>query len=245
MPIRQSSRNKDHIPLLRTAEGTEISDDKDKGEHLSQSFRFVVITETDFFSPAYEDEETPTLEAVFFNETIVRNGLLDLKESTSPGPDAIPSQLPKEIVPEMSSSFALIFQTLFVTGCLPSDWKATTITPLFKGGGRASKINYRLLSLTSIRCQIMEMIIKKALMQVLEQHHFLPDAQHEFQSGRFYLTNLLFPLERWTKERDEGNVVHTIYIDFKKAFDVPHQRLLHKLCDAGICGVCFCGPRAV
>ncbi|BHF69255.1 hypothetical protein SprV_0301229800 [Sparganum proliferum] len=80
----------------------------------------------------------------------------------------------------------------------------------------------------------MENIIKKALMPFLEQHHLLSDAQHGFRSGRSCLTNLL---ERWTKARDEGNVVHAIYIDFKKAFDsVPHQRLLHKLRNAGVRG---------
>nr|VZI04138.1 unnamed protein product [Spirometra erinaceieuropaei] len=54
--IRQSTRNKDPVPLLRTAEGVEISDDKDKAEHLSQSFRSVVTSEPAFSSPAYEDE---------------------------------------------------------------------------------------------------------------------------------------------------------------------------------------------
>nr|VZI48931.1 unnamed protein product [Spirometra erinaceieuropaei] len=134
--IRQGTRNKDPVPLLRTAEGVEISDDKDKAEHLSQFFRSVVTSEPAFSSPAYEDDETPTLEAVFFTETIVRNELLNLKESTSPGPDAIPAKMLKELASEMSKPLALIFQTSFVTGCLPSGWKSATITPLFKGGSR-------------------------------------------------------------------------------------------------------------
>ncbi|BHF63433.1 hypothetical protein SprV_0200642500 [Sparganum proliferum] len=193
--------------------------------------------EPDFFSPTCEDEETATLGAVFFTETFVRNELLNLKESTSPGPDATPAKLLKELALEMSKPLALIFQTSFVTGCLPSDWKSATITPLFKGGSRASTNNYRPVSLTSVCCKIMEKIIKKALMQFLEQHHLFSDAQHGFRSSRSCLANLLFTLERWTKARDEGNVVHAIYIDFKKAFDsVPHQRLLHKLRNAGIRG---------
>nr|VZI49929.1 unnamed protein product [Spirometra erinaceieuropaei] len=221
--IRQSTRNKDPVPLLRTAEGAKISDDKDKAEHLSQFFRSVVTSEPDFFSLAYEDEETPTLAAVFFTETIVRS------------PDAIPAKLLKELAPEMSKPLALIFETLFVTGCLPSDWKSVTITPLFKGGSCASANNYRPVSLVSTCCKIMEKIIKKVLIQFLEQHHLLSDVQHGFRSGRSRLTNLLFTLERWTKERDEGNVVLAIYIDFKKAFDsVPHQRLFYKLRNAGI-----------
>ncbi|BHF77691.1 hypothetical protein SprV_0602080000 [Sparganum proliferum] len=100
--VRQSSRNKDPTPLLRTAEGTEISDDKDKVEHLAQFFQSVMKSEPNFFSSTCEDEETPTLEAVFFTETIVRNELINLKESTSPGPDAIPVKLLKELAPKMS-----------------------------------------------------------------------------------------------------------------------------------------------
>nr|VZI28474.1 unnamed protein product [Spirometra erinaceieuropaei] len=156
---------------------------------------------------------------------------------SSAGPDAIPAKLLKELAPEMSKPLALIFQTSFVTECLSSDWKSATITLRFKGGSRAPANNYRPVSLTSICCKIMLNIIKKALMQFLEHHHFLLDAQHGFRSGRSCLTNLLFTLERWTKARDEGNVVHAIYIDFKKAFDsVSHQRLLHKLRNAGIRG---------
>ncbi|BHF59460.1 hypothetical protein SprV_0100241900 [Sparganum proliferum] len=152
-------------------------------------------------------------------------------------PDAIPAKLMKELAPEMCKPLSLIFQTSFVTGCLPSDWKSATITPLFKGGSRASANNYRPVSLTTICCKITQKIIKKALMQFLEQHNLLSDAQHSFRSGRSCLTNLLFTLERWTKARDEGDVVHATYIDFKKAFDsVPHQRLSHKLRNAGICG---------
>ncbi|BHF73659.1 hypothetical protein SprV_0401674100 [Sparganum proliferum] len=97
--IRHSTRNRDPITLLRTAEGMEISDDKDRTEHLFQFFRSVVTSEPDFFSPTCEDEKTPTLKAVFFTETIVRNELLNLKESTSPGPDAISAKLLKELAP--------------------------------------------------------------------------------------------------------------------------------------------------
>nr|VZI19912.1 unnamed protein product [Spirometra erinaceieuropaei] len=168
---------------------------------------------------------------------IVRNELLKLNESTSPGPDAIPAKLLKELAPEMSKPLVKIFQTSFVTGCLPFDWRSATITLLFKDGSHASANNYRPVSLTSICCKIMEKIVKKALMQFLEQYHLLSDAPHGFRGGRSCLTNMLFTLERWTKARDEGNVVHAIYIDFKKAFDiVPHQSLLHKLRKAGIRG---------
>nr|VZI49702.1 unnamed protein product [Spirometra erinaceieuropaei] len=81
----------------------------------------------------------------------------------------------------------------------------------------------------------MKKIIKKALMQFVEQHLLLSDTQQGFRCGRSCFTNLLFTFERQTKARDEGNVVHAVYIDFENAFDsIPHQRLLHKLSNDGI-----------
>nr|VZI28074.1 unnamed protein product [Spirometra erinaceieuropaei] len=203
--IRQTTRNKDPIPLVRTTEEQAFSEDEDKAEYLSQFCRSVVTIEPAFFSPICEDEETPTLRAVFFTETIVLNELRNIKESTSSGRDAIPAKLLKELAPETSTPLALIFQTSFLTGCLPSDCKSATITPLFKGGSRASANNYRPVSFTSICCKIMEKIIEKALMQFLEQHHLLSDAQHGFRRDRSCLTNLLFTLVRCTKAHDEEN----------------------------------------
>nr|VZI29558.1 unnamed protein product [Spirometra erinaceieuropaei] len=141
----------------------------------------VDTSEPDFFPPTCGDEEMPIIETVFSTEATVQKELLNLKESSFPGPNAIPVKLLKELAPEMFKPLALIFQTLFVTGCLSSDWKSATITQLFKGGSRASANNYRPVSLTSICCKIMEKIIKKALMQFLEQHHLLSGAKTAFE----------------------------------------------------------------
>nr|VZI19250.1 unnamed protein product [Spirometra erinaceieuropaei] len=161
--------------------------------------------------------------------------LLRLKESKSPGPDEIPAKILKELAGELSKPLSMLFHTSFETGYLPPDWKSAWITPLYKGGSRVSANNYRPVSLTSICCKIMEKIIKQQLMQFLEQNHLLSDSQHGFRKGRSCVTNLLYCLEHWTRAVDRGDMVHAIYIDFKKAFDsVPHHRLLYKLSRAGV-----------
>ncbi|BHF59570.1 hypothetical protein SprV_0100253000 [Sparganum proliferum] len=146
----QGTRNKGPVPLLRTAEGTEISDDNNKTGHLPQFFRSVVTSEPNLSPPICEDGETPTIETVFFTEAIFQKELHNLKESTSPGPDAMPNKLLKELTPELSKPLALFLQTSFAAGCLPTDWQSATVTPLFNGGNRASANNYRPVSLTSI-----------------------------------------------------------------------------------------------
>ncbi|VDM02139.1 unnamed protein product [Schistocephalus solidus] len=69
-----------------------------------------------------------TVETVRFTEEIIQEELLNLKESTTPGPDAIPAKLLKEVASELAKPLALICQALFATGC-SSYTKAFTWTP--------------------------------------------------------------------------------------------------------------------
>nr|VZI30179.1 unnamed protein product [Spirometra erinaceieuropaei] len=235
--IRSSTRNRDPIPLLKTSGDEEISEDGEKAEHFSQFFKSIFTSESPFTPPDYDFDEGPKIESVSFDEATVRKELMTLNESKSPGPDDIPPKLLKELAAELAKPLSMLFQASFEAGGLPADWKSARITPLHKGGSKASANNYRPISLTSICCKLMEKIIKRELMRFLEQHNLLSDAQHGFRSGRSCVTNLLNCLERWTRSVDEGSALHVVHIDFKKAFDsVPHQRLLHKLSRTGVRG---------
>ena len=55
------------------------------------------------------------------------------------------------------------------------------------------------------------------------------DVLHKFQSG--FRSGLTLMKERWLKAINDGNIVRTIMIAFRKAFDlVDHDLLIHKLC---------------
>ncbi|BHF81992.1 hypothetical protein SprV_0802512800 [Sparganum proliferum] len=175
------------------------------------------------------------METVQFTEGMVLTELMRLKESTSLGPDDIPAKNLEELAGELTKPLSMLFHTSFETGYLPPDWKSAWITPLYKGGSRVSANNYRPVSLTSIYCKIMKKVIKHQLMQFLEQNHLLSDFQHGFRKGRSCVTNLLYCLEHWTRAVDRGDMVHAVYIDFKKAFDSgPHHILLYKLSRIGV-----------
>nr|VZH94033.1 unnamed protein product [Spirometra erinaceieuropaei] len=236
--MRQCTRNKDPIPLLRTAEGEHLTDDRAKADDLSEFFWSVFISKTGFNPSAPQSfEDTPIIEAVQFTEGMVLTDLLRLKQSKLSGPDEIPAKILKELAGELSMPLSMLLHTSFDTGYLSPDWKSAWITPLYKGRSRVSANNYRPVSLISICCKIMEKIIKQQLMQFLEQNHLLSDSQHGFRESRSCVTNLLYYLEHWTRAVDRGDMVHAIYIDFKKAFDsVPHHRLLYKLSRAGVRG---------
>ncbi|BHF79037.1 hypothetical protein SprV_0602215400 [Sparganum proliferum] len=197
----------------------------------------VYTNEARFLPPSTEELPTPSVSHILFSEGIVRRELEALNESKSPGPDEIPPRLLKELASELSVPLSMLFQTSFDTGTLPIDWKLAHITPLYKGGSRASTTNYRPISLTCILCKVMERIMKNELIDFLEVHGLLSNCQHGFRKGRSCTTNLLHSLQSWTRALDDRHEVHIAFIDFQKAFDtVPHQKLLHKLKKIGIGG---------
>ena len=119
---------------------------------------------------------------------------------------------------------------------LPDDWKIAQISPIFKKGHRYKPGNYRPVSLTSGICKILEKLVRRNIIDHLEQNELIDPAQHGFVKGRSCVTNLLETFEQWTQILDDGGSIDVIYMDFMKAFDkVPHLRLLIKLQSYGIC----------
>ncbi|BHF80446.1 hypothetical protein SprV_0702357400 [Sparganum proliferum] len=96
--LPQCTRNKDPIPLLKTAEGEHLTEDRAKADHLSEIFRSVFSSETGFNPSVLQHfEDTTLMETVHFTEGMVLAELLRLKESKSPGPEEIPAKILKEL----------------------------------------------------------------------------------------------------------------------------------------------------
>ena len=77
---------------------------------------------------------------------------------------------------------------------------------------------------------MLEHIITSNIMQHLDTHHILPDAQHGFRKHRSTETQLIQLIDNLAHNIDNRIQTDAILLDFQKAFDkVPHQRLLYKL----------------
>ncbi|VDL94277.1 unnamed protein product [Schistocephalus solidus] len=141
--IRQCTRNKDPIPLLKTDEGVELCKDEEKAEHLSELFQSVFTREANLTADNCSAEEIPTIDSVVITEPIGLQELLKLDETKSPGPDVIPAKLLKELAVKLAKPFCLLFQASLAAGRLPPDWKTAWISPIHKSGSWASANNYR------------------------------------------------------------------------------------------------------
>ena len=120
----------------------------------------------------------------------------------------------------------------------PRNGHLQTDVPCTKKGDRSLACNYRLVSLTSVPCKLLEHIVCSSnIMTHLDEHKLLSDRQHAFQKKHSCETQLIIFINDWARILDKGGQVDTFILDFKKAFDTsPHELLECKLYGYGIGG---------
>ena len=60
-----------------------------------------------------------------------------------------------------------MFNVSLEEGIVRSEWKEANITPVFKKGSRNKPENYRLVSLTSVVCKLIETLIRDHMVEFL------------------------------------------------------------------------------
>ena len=225
--VRSKQKVRDKVGSLENNSGNIISDGFQMAEVLDE-----------YFSSVFATEDISSLPVPFSKFEACKSEHLrqfkKMKDNKSPEVDGIPPKLLKEIVEQISTPLAKLFNLSLEEGMVPSEWKEANITPLFKKGSRNKLQNYRPVSLTSM-CKLLETLIRDHMVEVLVKHKLINTSQHGFLKARSCLTNLLCFLEEITKWVDDGSPVDVVYLDFQKAFNkVPHQRLLLKLKTHGI-----------
>jgi len=124
----------------------------------------------------------------------------------------------------------ILFRHSLDTGSpLETPYKAT-VTPIHKGGDKASPQKYRPVCLTSHIVKVLERILRKHIVDHLEQSNLMNKNQHGFRSKHSTLSQLIAFYDQVINKLDKGSTIDAIYIDFAKAFDtVDHGILLHKI----------------
>ena len=106
-----------------------------------------------------------------------------------------------------------------------------------KKGEKEFPSNYRPISLISIVCKAMELIIKDDILAYMVSNKLLTNLQHGFVPGKSCQSNLLLMLNFLTKSIKKGTDAGLVYLNFAKTFDsMLHNRLICKLHNYGISG---------
>ena len=130
-----------------------------------------------------------------FSEHVAEH-LKKLKPDQSPGLDGIHPQVLSSCAEELATPLYIIFRKSLDEGCLPRDWKAARVVPIYKKGARKSHGNYRPVSLTFAPCKGLESILRKKILEHVDAYNLLSQEQYSFMKGRSCLTNLLENLRK-------------------------------------------------
>ena len=169
--------------------------------------------------------ELPAIE-----ENFVFKYLSTLDTSKATGLDGIGPRLLTISSRIITKSITYIVNKCISNGIFPSLWKQAKVNPLFKGGDKDDVNNYRPISILPTLSKLNEKFMQTHLMHYLNTFDVLHKFQSAFRSGHSTETALMLMTERWLKAINDGNIVGTIMVDFRKAFDlVDHDLLLHKL----------------
>ena len=166
--------------------------------------------------------------------TVSLNGVLKLLKDLNPHRAPGPGQLKPIVLQRLRDVIAPVLQVIYQksldTGRVPNDWNTAYVYPLFKKRDTSLASNYKLISLTSILCKVLEHIVKTNVVSHMDNHNLLYDLQHGFRSKRSCETQLVTLVEDLMSNSLADSQTDLVLLDFSKAFDkVSHQKLLLKL----------------
>jgi hypothetical protein len=235
--VKKQLKPVDELPLLED-HGKVVSTDSERAELLLDHFNSVFhVPSSQTALEAVECPENPQWESLTCTTEEVRLLLSRLDSSKTAGPDNIHPLILKHLAPVIAPAVADLFNKSLSDCSVPSEWKRSIVKPIPKASRPTQVENYRPVCLTSVLSKILEKIVKKFILQRLQNNSTLNNEQHGFMKGRSCATNLLIARHQWIEALNTGTCVDVILIDFSKAFDkVDHEELFTRLSTCGING---------
>ena len=153
-----------------------------------------------------------------------------MSASRAAGPDGITIHMLRTTFAVVGPHLLRLVNLSIVSGELPLEWKAVTVTPIHKKGSVSEPGNYRPISILPVVAKLAERVVCSQLMLYQSSHHVLCPQQYGFRPGLSTEAALLDTVTFATENLDRGAVTSLITADTSKAFDsVEHGRLLDKL----------------
>ena len=169
-------------------------------------------------------------EIPFITETQVSEFINGLNIAKATGLDGIGPRILKLANNILAPSIAALINKSIKTATFPEQLKVAKVYPIHKGGSKSDPVNYRPISILPTISKIFEKHINKHLMAFLNKYKLIHPNQSGFRQKHSCQTALVKLIDQWLTCIDNGDLVGTVFLDFRKAFDlVDHSLLIKKL----------------
>src|SRR6185436_2253737 len=164
-----------------------------------------------------------------------------LNVNKSTGPDNFSNLFLKNCAESSAYPLSIIFRKSIELGEVPTIWKRSNVTPIFKKRGeKNSPENYRPISILSNTSKILERLICNKFYSYLTANNLLKWNNAGFKRGFSAVNHLVYLTNHIHSGFDVGMNSMMVFLDIKNAFDrVWHKGLLSKLKGIGVSGVLY------
>ncbi len=169
-------------------------------------------------------------------EVMVLRRLQRLAANKATADILVTNRLLRECAPLLARSLAYLFNLSVSTSTFPIAWKQAVVIPIYKQRGSTNNpSNYRPVSLLPSIGKILDAIQSDQLLSFFTRNNIISPHQFGFIPGRSTVLQLVYIVDKWLRDLDNGKKTTVVFMDFMKAFDrVWHGGLLHKLAAAGV-----------
>ncbi len=164
--------------------------------------------------------DAPTLDEV-------RRAIMKLKNNKAAGCDSISAELLKFAIGPISVALHELFQKVWASGRVPSEWKEGIIVSLYKGKGKKSECcNYRPITLLSVPGKVFAHVLLARIEPLLVSRR--RPQQSGFTAGRSTADAILALRLLSEIHREFNRPLYVAYLDLKSAFDSVDRTALWK-----------------
>lgn len=235
-----TTKGKDTIKIKNNNE--DFSNDKDMATYCNEYFINVGVNMLNKIkTPSNQLKINHNCVSSMFlmptNKNEIIKHIFSLKNNSAPGIDTITTKFIKDFHIYLIEPLVHITNLIFKTGIVPTQFKISIVTPIYKSGDKSEIGNYRPISIINSFAKIFEKCLKDRLINYLEINDILTPNQFGFIGG-LSTSDAVGELTRQVNESfDKNRKCLAVFLDLAKAFDtVPHDLLLETLESYGIRG---------
>ena len=181
----------------------------------------------------YVNEKVPddilfSIPSITTEQVLSYINILDPSKAT--GLDGLGPKIIKLAATNLAPFIAALINKSISSGTFPSQLKCAKVFTVFKGGAKSDPSNYRPISILPTVSKLFEKHVNKHLMNYLNKYKLIHESQSGFRQKHSCQTALVKLLDQWMACIDTGDLVGSLFIDFRKTFDVvDHSILMKKL----------------